>query len=106
MAPVVSATQASGELPRRLPEGIAWSHRCAACSTKFEIRPITSLVLFQSLLAGLIGFLIVEGVRSADRVTGRALLFAAFGLAAWLGRVAWITVDRVRVRRRYPPLKE
>lgn len=106
VAPVVSAAHLRGQLPRRLPEGVAWSHACGACGTTFVIRPVASLVLFQAGLAGLSSFLIVEGLRSADRVTGRAVLFGAFALVAWLGNLAWITVDRVRVRRRYPQLKE
>ena len=105
VAPVVDAEYIRGELPRQLPAGISWKHACPACGAEFSIQPVLSLVAFQVGLVVLIGKLIVDGVETEDRVTGRAFLFGALAFIAWLVRLAWITADRVRVRRRYPQLK-
>lgn len=106
MARVVHAEyqRGVGELPRRIPEGISWSYACSTCGNEFKIQPVLSLVAFQGCLAVLISLLIIQGIREADRVTGRALLFGALAFIAWLAWVALVTVDRVRMRRRYPLL--
>ena len=101
-APVVASALSSGELPRRLPEGTAWTHRCSRCGDEFQIHPLGRLVAFQVLLTALVGGFALRGLQAPDRVAGRAMLFLSLALVGWLARLAWVTAFRFREHRKYP----
>jgi hypothetical protein len=101
-APVVASALSAGELPRRLPEGTVWTHRCTHCGDEFQIHPLVRVVGFQALLATLVAGFAIRGMQTPDRVAGRALLFLSLVLIGWLARLAWVTAFRLRERRKYP----